>query len=320
MEHFAKTEIKKAAGLIRSGKTDQARLILVQLLKRDENLPEAWFLLSYALPAGERQAYALQQALRSDPGFERARQRLAAVGGAPPSVPAKFSEPPPEPPETPATISQPEQKAAPLEPSEDAVGGLPLYAEPETFPEEAQAVEERRGGRRRVMLIGILGIILIALAFLFGRQVIGSLLTAPPAAPTATEAAGFRELPPTWTPSPTAASPSPEATPEGSGFEIAPLEGPALALALEIQSQVAELRGLQPADEVQNGMVSREQAAERIESLYVGAEREQKLADHAEVLAALGLVPDGYDLLDYELAAAPIMPADFTCRSKSGSF
>ena len=55
---------------------DAARPILLEILKKDENIEQAWFLLSYTLPPGEKQEYALNQALKINPEFDRARDRL----------------------------------------------------------------------------------------------------------------------------------------------------------------------------------------------------------------------------------------------------
>lgn len=301
MDAQAKKAIRNAARLIRTGKLDAARPILVQALKRDENLEEAWFLLSYVLPRGSRQEYALIQALRINPEFEKARQRLELLTGRSPVIPS------PRPPEAPPSEAQPVSK--PIESAEESrrtealtdPSGAPVFVEEEP-------VEERRDGRRRLVLLAVVGIVLVALAFIFGRDAVAGWLVFPATQPTVTEPAGFRELPPTWTPtggeSGLSATPIPEAPTTGGANQLGiPLDANTLALVDSIQAQVAGLRRLERLREVENGIVTAEQAAEVLESLYLDVDLAGELADYEQVLAALGLIPDDYDLVEYELSS-----------------
>src|SRR5690606_34955836 len=96
--------LKKSAELIRAGRLDDARNQLVGLLRLEPNNAQAWYLLSFVLDDPQRKQYALQQALKAQPDFERAQERLQQLRGelpaAPPSQPITpaFSDTPAAPP------------------------------------------------------------------------------------------------------------------------------------------------------------------------------------------------------------------------------
>lgn len=176
--------LKAAADLIRKGKPDKARPILVDLLRTDSNNAQAWFLLSYSLVDPQRRQYALLQALRVDPQFERARQRLSALRdeGLPP-------------------ISElPKGAQAFAEPGPLAV----TNAQTETKPSRAERLQTgtdkgRARGLRRA-LIAMIVILLCILTFVAGRPFFANIFAN--VRPTATVVVPFKTLPATWTPSP----------------------------------------------------------------------------------------------------------------------
>lgn len=322
MNARTKRVIKKAVKLIKAGQADAAMPILVKALRDDDSLEEAWYLLSFTLPSSERQVYALQQALRANPNFEQARQRLEALTGSRSAAPSMGPEATLEPPlgdsfpfEGALESKSPEpEPPAPPEPAPTPklaeMRELTEEAPTPAFAEEPQRPKFQLGVRGRMILLVGFGIILIAVAFYFGRTVVSGLLTFPTATPTATEPAGFRELPPTWTPtgqeSGQIGTPAPAAPTTGgvgeTGFEPQLVDTNTLAAMLDIQDQVAALRGLDRQGDVENALVTGEQAARVLESVYTGADPAGDLADYGAVLAALGLLPQGYDLAGQEMS------------------
>src|SRR3990172_3241062 len=81
MDRKVQAGLKKALGWIKQGKLDKARPLLVGLLRGEPQNPQAWYLLSYTLDDPQRKQYALLQALRADPDFARAGERLEKVRG-----------------------------------------------------------------------------------------------------------------------------------------------------------------------------------------------------------------------------------------------
>ena len=81
MDRQTALQLKNALGLLRSGQNDNAREILVKVLKQDAACDQAWFLLSFAVAEEERKIYALQQALRINPGNVKAIEQLAVLLG-----------------------------------------------------------------------------------------------------------------------------------------------------------------------------------------------------------------------------------------------
>lgn len=198
--------LKKARKLVRSGKLDKARPILTDLLKREESNEQAWFLLSQTLSDREKKEYALKQALRINPDFEKAKEQLQQLdeGITPPGEEPEETEP------------------APLDELEKlALESLGDEKEPESFippaektffdeelssPEETISSPEEPGSRkRRVVVLGSLVIVtLLILALVLSRDwIMDTLSSFGDSQPisTATEIQGFRTLPPTWTPS-----------------------------------------------------------------------------------------------------------------------
>jgi len=286
--------LKKAADLIRAGKPQKARPILAAFLRADPKNAQAWYLLSYALEDPQRKQYALRQALRADPLFERAQKRLRALRAEPePMPPAKLKPPaktaplPPLPTEaTPAYIFPTEQGLAPAE---------------ETLRSES---EEPRGTgfqvpRQALALVGL--IVLFSIIFFLSRSWFASLLTN--SSPTATEVRAFRTLPPTWTP-------SLEATQQSTGGEDVstdvlqlPRPDPAvLAQMGSIQDQLRGLRGLESRAPFENALLPSGRAPLLLTALYFDEQTALQLGKTERILVALGLLPTDYHLTDYELS------------------
>lgn len=76
MDNKASSQLKKAASKIRNKKLDDARIILISLLKKDPDLEYGWYMLSLCTSDKERQKYALSQVLRINPENLKARGKL----------------------------------------------------------------------------------------------------------------------------------------------------------------------------------------------------------------------------------------------------
>ncbi len=207
MEQNLTGSVKKALKLIQSGKPDAARPILLEVLKQDEKLEQAWFLLSFTLPAGEKQEYALSQALRINPDFDRARERLDKLQNKGKAEVVKEAEPklaePDEPTETSAeppiaNEEQSDESAA----SEEKEVGTPAFPT-DTFIEgvDMEVENEKKGSPRRwLVLVGLILIVLLIVVIVASPGLLGNLFGGEQAAATPTVVQGFRTLPPTWTP------------------------------------------------------------------------------------------------------------------------
>ncbi|MBN1146898.1 MAG: alpha/beta fold hydrolase [Anaerolineales bacterium] len=98
MDEATLTALREARDLIKAGKPQEARPILVELIRRDQDVEHAWYMLSFTLDEAQQQRYALEQVLRLNPENQKARARLASLSaagesaglapvGAPPSPP-----------------------------------------------------------------------------------------------------------------------------------------------------------------------------------------------------------------------------------------
>jgi hypothetical protein len=206
-----KTEdiLRVAIKQIKAGKGGKARPELIGLLRREPENSQAWYLLSFTLTDPQRQQYALLQALRVKPDFEKARDRLSKLRGEEtptPTVPT-FKAPAPSEPEpavsektVPAFLEQKEEA-----PPKDVF----------SFEESEKDDRTTASKPRPKVLPLLLGILVISLLIFAAWVFLPNLaVTSPTATPVAS-----RTLPATWTPTPmppTATStrtPTPTSTP-----------------------------------------------------------------------------------------------------------
>ncbi|HSS99657.1 MAG TPA: hypothetical protein VLK33_21625, partial [Terriglobales bacterium] len=203
------SRLKQAVELIRGGKLDKAQPILVEILRTEPDNSQAWYLLSFTASERKRKIYSLQQALRADPQFGRARMRLAELLGGPPettneapgskpvevpSATKPIVAPAPQPPKTPESLFTSFQSLQPT-----ATQPTPPKPEnPESvFRDESEEPKPSSQGART--LLTVLGLVaLFGVIFILSRDWFAGLLANSP--PTSTEAQAFRPLPPTWTP------------------------------------------------------------------------------------------------------------------------
>lgn len=303
MDRNARNSLKEALNLVRAGDYDRARPILIELLKAHPDAEQAWFLLSYTLPERNRQVYALQQALAANPDYERARERLARLRGEAaddeePATPA-FEELPPEPIPTPAFLA---------DEGEEDFGNGDLSAE---FEEEPRPP---RPGWRIVLSIVIFVLLVTAGYLLTGdwlaQQLAGSGASRP-AAPTATATVAFRELPPTWTPTPgqPTATPAPDEAPtltpasEELTLGFPAPGGETIGRMEAIEEQVLALRGLTELTQSERYIISSAEALNLLGNQYLNDQAAQEIERQAMALVALGLIPADYSLADYALSS-----------------
>jgi hypothetical protein len=290
------SQLKKAADLIRKGKTDKAQALLVKYLRAEPNHAQAWYLLSYTLADPQKKQYALQQALRADPQFERAQQRLLTLRGqaaqGPKVEPRPLSKPAaiPVPPKPLISSPVPKPEAAIIEPER-------------VFRDESAAEGNASGpGPRRILVIMGL-IVLFAVVFVLSRDWFAALLAGSAAEKTPVALAS-RTQAATWTPSaPTPGTPQSNAQQTAqAALQLPPLDPQVEAQMAAVQEQVSQLRGLPLNAAVEKGIVPADRDATILSALYLGTDTNQDLENSARVLVAMGLLPDDYVLTDYQLS------------------
>jgi len=193
--------IKRALELIRSGKLDTARPILLEILREDEAIEQAWFLLSYTLPPGEKQEYALNQALSINPEFDRARDRLDQISD-------ELVEPALEPKEIETEkAAQESRKTLGDVNVDDSVGEsdeeLDTSFPADTFLDGEDLEKETvkiSFSKRTIALTGLVILFLIILLLVTSPGILTNLFGLDQAIVQPTQVQGFRTLPPTWTP------------------------------------------------------------------------------------------------------------------------
>lgn len=312
MDRRTERSIKKALDLIKNGQHAKARPILTNILKQDPNQAEAWFLLSYAVPERGRRIYALRQALNANPDFTRAEERLSKLTGQPPSTPSRPQQPSDRP-------------AAPafIPPDEDAKSedrdpqGFSDYdkgwVDGEAFEDEEQ---EPGSGLSRTLLWVLLTVVLLTAIYFLAGDAIRAVFSGgggSGAQVTSTEAAAFRTLPPTWTPAgainatpdlQTTPTPTQEgAPPQGFNLDFPTPDGEVRALMDEIRAEVLAVRGLTIEADAEDYLITRDQAVQVLEQLYLTEIVSENISREQDLLVALGLVPADYFLADYEVSS-----------------
>jgi len=284
MDSKSKADLKKALTWIKQGKTQKAQRLLTKMLRRQARNAPAWFLLSYTLDNPKQQQYALEQAMRADPEYVRAKQRLEKLQGRSveetASAPAFFPVEEPEPPLPAADGFLDATPGAPAEPL------LPRSEEPAERP------------RRKILTLALVGLLLFVAVILglAAMRIYSTQVSAPP--PSAT-AASSATLPATITPTlALTGTPSPTAT---AGFRPPLVDAETLAQMETIQGQVSAVRGLQVNAEVANSMLPENTAAIVLANAYSDAEKEEQGEAQEELLKAFGLLAGRDSLRDYEL-------------------
>jgi hypothetical protein len=73
--------LRQAAVHIKEGSFKSARKILVEILRDNPEIDQAWYMLSFTVPVLDRQIYALEEALKVNPTNEKAMARLRKLQG-----------------------------------------------------------------------------------------------------------------------------------------------------------------------------------------------------------------------------------------------
>lgn len=228
-----------ATQMVKNGRLDQAREILMKYLMKNPSSEQAWLLMSYVLPDSEKQKDCLERVLKINPNNTVAQSKLAhllgrrteelfakkpapsassagkpvfGLSGKPSAVPS------PEP--TPVIPTEPEpEEPEELDESEEDISLSEDLPEPEAKLEAPAAPRTRLLSDRwtRVLSIGAAILILILLAVILYIGVIGPVISSISTQQTPTpEVVVFPTYPPEWTPTPTRTAtpipPSPTAT------------------------------------------------------------------------------------------------------------
>lgn len=113
MDQSIGAQLRVALKKLKAGKSQEARKILVEILKQDSEVEQAWYMLSFAVPNEERQVYALKQSLRVNPQNDKARDRYEKLTGEMYLAQPSFSENLDPVESAPVTDTEPEPEAVP---------------------------------------------------------------------------------------------------------------------------------------------------------------------------------------------------------------
>jgi hypothetical protein len=145
MDPSSKQTLVQVVGLIKQGDNRTAVKLLTELLGREPQIEQGWYLLGVALQNPEQKQVAFQQVLKLNPDSQRAKQQLEKLGveAAPPVPPPTAAEPPAPPPpiedRLPADepVSEPSW-LKPEEPPSEEPSAPPSWMEPEPPVSEEQ--------------------------------------------------------------------------------------------------------------------------------------------------------------------------------------
>ncbi|MEX1143524.1 MAG: hypothetical protein WEC16_01685 [Anaerolineales bacterium] len=319
MDRKGQASLKKALGWIKQGKGGKARPLLVGLLRGEPQNAQAWYLLSYTLDDPQRQQYALLQALRADPEFARARERLEKLRGGEVGELRFDSNETLE--EGPPSDTQPLARpvTAEPEPPPPARSEATIPAEPEPFREAEllsaeEPTERARPNIGRLLLPLALVLVIASLGYLV-FQALSAPSSVAQRSPTPVSSA---TLPATFTPTVSSTpSPAPSAT---VAAQVSPVDPETLAQMQVVQQQVSALRGLQASQEVQNAIIDESMAAAVLADAFIGQAKAEQLEREEAVLKALGLLAESDHLIDYELNRHVDSQGGFYIGSQNGIF
>jgi hypothetical protein len=98
MDENINEELRTALNYLKAGRIKDARPIILQILKTNPEIDQAWYMLSFVVSDRQKQIYALQQVINLNPDHDKAKARLSKVlkGGASVSPTKSQSEQPSE--------------------------------------------------------------------------------------------------------------------------------------------------------------------------------------------------------------------------------
>ena len=91
MDQTTATAIQAARALLKAGKQPEARAVLLPVIRADESMVEAWYLLGFAASEPDKRMYAFQRVLGIDPANQAAKKQIAVLRGAPQAVAVRDS-------------------------------------------------------------------------------------------------------------------------------------------------------------------------------------------------------------------------------------
>jgi len=175
-------------------------------------------LLSYTLPESEKSMYALEQAIKINPDFDKAKERLKKLKARPKK--SVVQEAPPKDAFTnkwdvnSKTGELPQLETTPEdlnEPKDEDKLTSPFYDSTFIDGDDDEASDEDKKGQKRgfsrfrkPLLVALLIVAILAALLYFGQLIIPNISSdvTPGLEASSTLSQGFRTLPPTWTPSP----------------------------------------------------------------------------------------------------------------------
>jgi pimeloyl-ACP methyl ester carboxylesterase len=104
MDNQTTAAIQNAYQLIKAGKHREAQAILIPIVREDQDIADAWYLLGFALGDPEKRLYAFQQVLRIDPSNQPAQKQIARLLAEKSAAPSAVT------PVVPAAAQQPARK------------------------------------------------------------------------------------------------------------------------------------------------------------------------------------------------------------------
>jgi hypothetical protein len=88
MDNTTIVAIQKAQELLKAGNKQEAQAILIPVVRANQDIAEAWYLLGFAVTDPEKRMVAFQQVLRIDPSNQPAQKQIAKLLAARAAAPA----------------------------------------------------------------------------------------------------------------------------------------------------------------------------------------------------------------------------------------
>jgi hypothetical protein len=296
-------ELRRAADLIRTGRSTEARPIVARYVQQHPESEQGWLLLSMVLRDRAQQIDCLERVLKINPGNGLARERLIQFRSARAAAPAT-----PAPPQAQAAGRAAGVASAQPQPLDSfsatgikaIPGAQPLRKPAAPQPAAAAVKPKRRASGALVVLMTLLGIVALVVVGFVGWSLLQTLQPVQ-AVPVTAVPGGGQVLPPTWTPTITPTdTPVPSATPVPSETPTPTLVPPnptVQALMQRIETEVSDIRGLETTGPVERYVVSRPVVRPILEAEFLANGGSQaEMDDEARVLSALGLIKPTYDM------------------------
>lgn len=325
-------EIKLAASFIRDGQHEAARRLLVPYVKANSRDARGWLLLSFVLEDPSQQIESVRHALRLKPDDERAQLRLATLLGKqkadqspeharPRDKTSPFREredeslgdPRQSLSRTPSEPHTPEwAKSIPAIQSGADVSEISLDSRQPVTPAGSKLIPSKTNNLRAFIVAGVAILCFISVvAGVIGYPAIRDLNDSVQRTQSAKRieqvaaqiGTAQPTLPASWTPTPEPTiTLTPTITPTITQTPPPTLIGPneqELEEMQVIQTEVADLRGLNVVMDVQGYILDKGRVRPILEDLYYSSGgTEEEVADQKRQLIALGLVKPTYNLFD----------------------